>query len=1062
MTKAPLDSLTWRCIGPHRGGRSVAVAGDPTDFATFYMGTTGGGVWKTIDGGQYWFNVSDGFFKRASVGGLAVAHSDSNVIYAAMGETTIRGNVSHGDGVYKSTDGGNSWRHLGLAATRNIAKVRVHPGNPDIAYVAAFGHAHGPNAERGVYRTRDGGETWDLVLHRNEQAGAGDLALDPSNPRIIYASIWEARRGPYFLTSGGEGTGLFRSRDGGDTWDELTDKPGMPKGLKGKIGVVSSPVQSGRVWAIVENEDGGVFRSDDGGETWERLNEDRRLRQRAWYYSHIYADPKDASTVLVLNVEVFRSVDGGKTFEVVPAPHGDNHDLWIDPANPRRMILGNDGGGTISYNGGLSWSAQYNQPTAEFYHVATDSRRPYRVYGSQQDNTSICVPSRSNHGVITRTEWYEVGGGEAGYIAVRSDNPDIVFGGEYQGYMTRFDLATRQARSISVWPEEYSGSGAESYKYRFQWTYPIILSPHDPNVLFCGGNHVFKSTNEGSSWESISLDLTRNDPSTLGPSGGPITKDNTGAEVYGTVFTIAESPVERGLIWAGSDDGLVHVTRDGGKHWTNVTPPELPEWSLISLIEASPFEPETAYLAANRYKHDDFKPYLFKTSDGGKTWTTITDGIADDDFTRVVREDPGQRGLLYAGTETGIYVSYNDGASWMRLGGNLPVVPIHDFVFTEDDLVVATHGRSFWILDDVSLIRQLANQDAAQKTMLFRPRDTFRYGSMFGFGHSPVPGKNYTFAGTQVPAYMYEKTPDGEVKTKLLDAGENPPEGVIINYFLAAEPDAEISLTILDGAGNEIRTLKSKPKEAEKPKDDAKPFPPEEKKVEDEDEPKLPAKAGLNRFVWDFRLPNATKIATKGGDQPSRSGPKVVPGDYRVRLTVGDTTQTESFTIKPDPRLSTTPAQYKDQFDLLKAIHDQHNDLNVSVNTIRSIRNQAIDWVKRVKSTPAEATVTESAKSLAAKLDEIEENLLQVKIQSEQDSLNYPVKLNGKLVALASVVGNSETAPTKQARELSGDLAKQVDADIERLHALLSTDLPAFNEAIAKAGIAAVVLDQPK
>ncbi|MGI8478023.1 MAG: WD40/YVTN/BNR-like repeat-containing protein, partial [Thermomicrobiales bacterium] len=536
MTKSPYDSLKWRCIGPFRGGRSVAVSADPTDITTFYMGTTGGGVWNSTDGGQYWINVSDGFFKRASVGGLAVSPSDPNVIYCGMGESTIRGNVSHGDGVYKSTDAGKSWTHVGLEATRNIAKVRVHPTNPDLVYVAAFGHAHGPNPERGIYRSQDGGARWDLVLKRNEDAGAIDLSIDARNPRLLYAALWEARRGPHYLSSGGPGSGLFKSTDGGDTWTELSDKPGMPKGLKGKIGVVASPAQSGRVWAIVENEDGGVFRSDNGGDSWERASDDRRLRQRAWYYSHIYADPQDANTVWVLNVETFRSVDAGKTFEVVPAPHGDNHDLWIDPANPLRMILGNDGGGTVSYNCGRSWTSQYTQPTAEFYHVTTDGRRPYRVYGSQQDNTSISAPSRSNHGLITRTQWHDIGGGEAGYIQVRPDNSDIVYAGEYQGYMTRYDHAAGQARSISVWPEETSGSGGKDYKYRFQWTYPSLLSPHDPNTLYCGGNHVFRTRDEGSTWDAISPDLTRNDPEKNEPSGGPITKDNTGAEIYGTVF----------------------------------------------------------------------------------------------------------------------------------------------------------------------------------------------------------------------------------------------------------------------------------------------------------------------------------------------------------------------------------------------------------------------------------------------------------------------------------------------------------------------------------------------
>ncbi|MEA2597603.1 MAG: hypothetical protein QOF01_4072 [Thermomicrobiales bacterium] len=1053
---ALLNKLQWRLIGPFRGGRSVAGAGDPNDPAVFYIGTTGGGIWKTEDGGQYWRNVSDGFFKRASVGALAVSHSDPNVIYVGMGETTIRGNVSHGDGVYKSTDGGRSWSHLGLAATRNIGKVRIDPRDPDRVYVAAFGHAHGPNPERGLYRSKDGGETWELVLSRGDKAGANDLSLDPKNPRIIYASFWEAHRGPYSLTSGGEGSGLFRSTDGGTTWTDLTDKPGMPKGLKGKIGVAVSPAKTGRVWAIVENENGGVFRSDDGGETWEKLNDDRRLRQRAWYYSHIYADPLDAETVWVLNVEMFRSVDGGKTFNSVPAPHGDNHDLWIDPANPRRMILANDGGGTVTYNGGIGWSSQYSQPTSEMYHVTVDSRLPYRVYGSQQDNTSITVPSRSNHGVITRTEWHEIGGGEAGYIATHPDNPNIVFAGEYQGYMTRYDHSTGQARNVSVWPEEYSGSGAEAYKYRFQWTYPIIISPHDPNTVYCGGNHVFRSNDEGSSWEAASPDLTFNDPETLGSSGGPITKDNTGAEVYGTVFTLAESPKQQGVLWAGTDDGKLHVSQDTGKTWTEVTPADLPDWTLMSIIEASPHDPAVAYLAANRYKHDDFHPYLYKTADYGKTWTKITGGIPEDDFARVIREDPERRGLLFAGTETGIYVSYDDGVNWQRLGGNFPVVPVHDLLIHKNDLVIGTHGRSFWIFDDMTLFRQLAGTaPAPDATHLFTPRETIRYGSMFTFGHAPVTGLNYAFAATQVPAYDYKKMPDGEIKVKWLDAGENPPDGVIVHYTLPDDAPGDVSLTFLDDAGNELRTVKSKKPEDDEKKEDE--FPPKAEGQEEKDEdPYVPAKKGLNRFVWDMRLTPATKIATKGGDQPGRTGPKVVPGCYQVRLEANGQSQTASFRIVKDPRQSTTDEEFRAQFDLINRINQKHDEMNKAVNQIRAARTQAIEWARRVKETDAEEKVTTAAKALSEQLDAIEGELLQMKIKSDQDNLNYPAKLNAKLAALAGMVGNADAAPTKQAGELYESLARQVDEQLAKLATVLDKGVAEFNAVVSGAGVPAV------
>ena len=709
-----LSGLEWRLLGPFRGGRVGAVAGDPHAPLVFYFGSTGGGVWKTTDGGAYWENVSDRFFQRASVGALAVAQADPNVVYAGMGESCIRGNVSHGDGVYRSTDAGRTWSHLGLQDTRHIAKVRVHPTNPDLVYVAALGHAHGPNQERGVFRSKDGGQSWEQVLFRGQDAGASDLSMDPHNPRVLYASFWETRRTPWSLTSGGPGSGLFKSTDGGDTWTEISRNKGLPRAdnVLGKIGVCASGARPERVFAIVEAEDGAVFRSDDGGETWTRLSEERGLRQRAWYYHHIIADPQDPETVWVLNTETWKSHDGGQTFSGFAIPHGDNHDLWIDPRDPRRMIEGNDGGATVTFNAGETWSSIYNQPTAEFYHVTTDTRTPYRLYAAQQDNTTISVPSRSPLIAITQSEAIEIGGGESGYIAVRPDNPNVIFAGSYLGYLTRYDHTTGQARSIEVWPEDVLGGGARDARYRFQWTFPTLLSPHDPNTLYVTGNHVFRSTDEGTSWEEISPDLTRNDVSKLESSGGPITKDNTGAEFYCTIFSFVESPLERGLFWAGTDDGLVHVSRDNGKTWQNVTPPGLPEWTLISIIEASPHDAGAAYVAATRYKLDDFAPYAFKTTDYGASWTRITSGIPENVFVRVVREDPTRRGLLYAGTETGVFVSYDDGGTWRPAKGNLPTVPIHDLVVKqpEGDLVLATHGRSFWIYDDLGPIRAIARR----------------------------------------------------------------------------------------------------------------------------------------------------------------------------------------------------------------------------------------------------------------------------------------------------------------------------------------------------------------
>ena len=1029
--EAVLDRLELRCIGPFRGGRSVAVAAHPSEPSTPNMGTTGGGVWKSVDGGTYWRNVSDGHFKRASVGALAVAPSDPNVIWAGMGESTIRGNVSHGDGVYRSTDAGKSWAHLGLEATRNIAKLRVDPRDPDVAFVAAFGHAHGPNPERGVYRSKDGGKSWQLVLSRNEDTGAIDLSIDPHNPRVVYAALWEARRGPHYLSSGGEGSGLFRSTDGGDTWVELTRNPGLPEGLIGKIGVSASAARRDRVYAIVENVDGGVYRSDDGGESWVKLSDDRRLRQRAWYYSHIAADPGDADSVWVLNVEMFKSIDAGKSFEPVPAPHGDNHDLWIDPTNPERMVLGNDGGATLSFTGGRSWTPQYSQPTAELYHVETDTRTPYHVYGSQQDNTSIALPSRSNFGAITRTEWYEVGGGEAGYIQVRPDDPNVVYAGEYQGIMTRYDHATRLAKSISVWQDDNSGHGAEDYRHRFQWTYPILLSPHDPGTLYCGGNQVFRTGDEGHSWEAISPDLTRADPATLGSSGGPITKDNTGAETYATVFALAESPLQAGLLWAGSDDGRIHVTTDGGGSWADVTPKKkrLPEWALISIIEPSPHDRETAYVAATRFKSDDFAPYLLKTTDLGKSWTSIAEGLPADVFTRVIRVDRERPGLLYVGTETGIVVSPDDGATWRPLGGIFPVVPVHDLQIRDDELVVATHGRSFWVLDDLSLIRQAAETNAESTDRLFAPRDTRRWASMFSFGHDAVPGQNYWFAATQVPALDVIKRPDGTTEKRYLDAGTNPPEGVVVHYLLA-DDDTPLALAICDAAGEELRSFRSKP-----PKRDAEvTFPPvaDEDQDQDEGETFLPSKAGLNRFVWNLRSADATKIATKGGDQPDRSGPKVSPGTYQVRLTAGDWSAQQSFAVLADPRLPATSEELAAQSALTADLHAAHDRLNVAVNELRLLRTKTVERARAAHASGDETTVA-ATKALSETLDEIEGELLQPKIKSSQDSLNYPIKLNAKIVSLMHTVEQYDGAPPTQSVALAEFLTSGVDAQLARL-----------------------------
>ena len=708
--------IQWRNIGPARGGRVTAVVGVPGQPLVYYMGVTGGGVWKSTDAGLSWQPISDDFFKTGSVGAIAVADSDPNVVYVGMGEAPVRGNVSHGDGVYKSTDAGKTWQHAGLSDSRHISRIRVHPQDADLVYVAAMGHLFGPNKERGVFRSKNGGKSWENVLFVDEETGVSDLAMDAVNPRVLYAGFWQINRSPYDLSSGGPGSGLHKSTDGGDTWQELTN--GLPKGIKGKIGVAVSPVIPERVWAIIEADDGGIFRSDNGGESWRQVNDDRSWRQRAWYYSRIYTDTQDADTIYVLNTALAKSIDGGENFTTIRVPHGDNHDLWIAPEDNQRMVNGNDGGGNVSFNGGGSWTKQDGQPTAQFYHVITDNQFPYRVYGAQQDNSTVSISSREN---ASSMDFYSVGGGESGYIAIRPDNPNIVYAGSYGGHLTRYDHATGFSRNIHIWPDNPMGWGTAELKYRFQWTFPIVISPHNPDVLYVAANVLFKSTDEGQSWEAISGDLTTNEKSMQGPSGGPLTHDNTGVEYYCTIFSVAESPLREGQIWAGSDDGLVHLTRNGGESWRNVTPDEMPKWGMVSQIDASTHDAATAYLAVNRYKLDDFKPYIFKTSDSGRSWKLIVDGIADGAFVRSVREDPKKQGMLYAGTETGVYYSTNDGESWQSLQLNLPVVPITDLVVKDDDLVLATQGRAFWILEDLTPLRQLS---AARQ--VFKPRDTFR------------------------------------------------------------------------------------------------------------------------------------------------------------------------------------------------------------------------------------------------------------------------------------------------------------------------------------------------
>ena len=926
MTDKKYDGLLeFRCIGPFRGGRVVTVAGDPRDSNTFYFGAVCGGVWKTTDAGQYWENISDGYFTASSVGALEVAPADPNVIYAGTGESTIRIDVSIGDGVYKSTDAGRSWKHIGLKDTRQIAKIRTHPNNPDLVYVAALGHAFGRNAERGIYRSADGGASWENILHVSDKAGAIDISIDKNNPRIIYATFWEAYRNFWQISSGGDDSGIWRSMDGGDSWENISRNKGLPKGLLGKIGIAASPVQPGRVWAIIENQpDGGLYRSDDYGKSWTASSKDQRLISRAWYYMHLTADPLDANTIYVNNLNFWKSTDGGHNFSEITTPHGDNHDLWIFPTNNQIMVHGNDGGACVSLNGGLSFSSIYNQPTAQFYHLDTDSREPYYVYGTQQDNSSVRVPSRSPYSSILWLDCDIAGSGESGYIAVNPDDPDLVYVGAVGSSpgggnsLQRYDHRTKQIRLIATWPRSSTGLGAEADKYRFAWTYPIVFSPHDSNVLYIGGNQILKTTNEGQSWQEISPDLTKADPETLKPSGGPINRDAVGAEHYATVYALAESPHEPGVIWAGSDDGLLHISKDGGA-WDEITPPGLGEWTMFNMIECSPHDKATAYVTATRYKNDDYAPYVFRTRDYGQSWESITDGIGEDHFCRAVREDPNRAGLLYLGTEFGLYVSFNGGDSWQRFQLNLPISPIYDLKVKGTDLVVATHGRSFWILDDLTALHQYSDEIVERTAHLLAPRQVERrlpkvFEGMFESGE----GKQYMSTLGVVAAYTLEETPEHGRKLTFLDSGANPPNGAVITYFLREEPTETIALRIEEADGAEVKTFKSIHADEEEKAANGK---------DDEDKPKelrISSRAGWNRFVWDLRYSDAQRVMPhKDSQQGFIKGPHAAPGTYQARLTVGDESMTERFEIVKEAGVPASDADLQQQFDLLMTIRDK-------------------------------------------------------------------------------------------------------------------------------------------
>lgn len=994
--EALYSSLEYRLVGPFRGGRSAAVTGVPGEPNLFYFGSTGGGVWKTMNGGRSWENISDGFF-GGSVGAVEVAKSDPNVIYVGGGEKTLRGNVSSGYGVWKTEDAGKTWKSVGLEKSRHVPRIRIHPDNPDVLYAAVLGNIYKPTRDRGIYKSTDGGTTWRNTLFVNEQAGAVDLVMDPNNPRILYASTWRAKRTPYSLSSGGDGSALWKSTDSGETWSEISKNEGFPTDTLGIIGVTVSPKNSERVWAIVEQkEKGGLYRSEDGGKKWTQVNSERKLRQRAWYYTRLYADTKDEDVVYVLNVRYHKSTDGGKSFNTFNAPHGDHHDLWIAPENSKRMIIGDDGGAQISYDGGETWSTYYNQPTAQFYRVTTDNDFPFRIYAAQQDNSTIRIKHRSDGESIGEDDWEKTAGGESAHIAVDPLNNDIVYGGSYGGFLTRVNHKTGTVRGVNVWPDNPMGYGAEGMKFRFQWNFPIIFSKHNPKKLYTFSNHVHVSENEGQSWKLLSEDLTRNDPDKLLSSGGPITQDNTGVEYYCTIFAANESPLQEGLLWVGSDDGLIHVSRNGGESWENVTPTGMPEWSMINSIEPSAFDEGTCYVAATRYKLGDFEPYLYKTNDFGNTWIKITNGINKEHFTRVLREDPKRKGLLYAGTETGMYISFNDGQNWQAFQLNLPIVPVTDLTIKDDNLIVATQGRSLWIIDDLTVLHQL---DAAKKnaaTILYKPKDAYRTKGRAASKPSKTEGQNH-----QV--------------------------GVMTQFYLKDwDKKDSIALTYMSMSGDTLANFST---------------------YSDKKEKKLKVKKEGNTHVWDTRGKGAEKLDGMILWWANLEGAKAVPGSYKVYLNRNGTSVSETFSVLADPRTEVSVADMQKQYDFVGDINSTVDNAHQSIKKIRKITSQLDAFTKQYKGNSTTADLVEKTQEMKKGFEEIEKALYQTKNRSGQDPLNFPIRLTNKLAHLNSLVSLDDFPPTEQDIAVKNELTTKIKAQLSAFDAMVDKEIKEFNKA---------------
>ena len=1006
ISESNYESLKYRSIGPHRGGRSSAVTGVPGKPNLFYFGSAGGGIWKTVDGGDTYENISDGFF-GGSIGSVSVSKSDPNVIYVGGGEVTLRGNVSSGYGVWKSVNAGRTWSFSGLPKSRHIPRIVIDPKNHDIVYAAVLGNIYKPTEDRGVYKSVDGGQSWSRVLFSNKHSGAVELVIDPSNPRILYASTWRVNRTPYSFNSGGKGSALWKSVDQGKTWKKISTNKGFAVGVLGIIGVTVSPVNPQKIWAIVENEtSGGVYRSDDGGLSWSYINSNRSLRQRAWYYSKIYADTQDEDIVYVMNVSYHKSKDGGKTFESHDAPHGDHHDLWIAPENNQRMIIGDDGGAQISYDGGETWSTYYNQPTAQFYRVTTDNSFPYRIYSAQQDNTTLRIRHRSSGNGISEDDWEPTAGGESAHIAVDPLDNDIVYGGSYGGYLTRLNHKNNSERGINVWPDNPMGYGAEGMKYRFQWNFPIHFSKHNPKKLYTFSNHVHLSEDEGQSWKVISPDLTTNTPEKLKSSGGPITQDNTGVEYYCTIFAANESPIKEGLIWVGSDDGLLHLTRNGGENWENVTPKDLPEWLMVNSIEPSAFDPAVCYVAGTLYKTGNFKPYLYKTVDYGKNWSLITNGIDAEHFTRVLRADPLKKGLLFAGTETGMYISHDDGISWNPFQLNLPIVPITDLTIKNGSLIVSTQGRGIWILDDLTVIHQINPNTINQEIKLFKPKKSYRI--LDSGGLEEVLGKSDNLFLTQ---------------------GTNLANGVIIHFNIKRYDSVmdKVAISIKEKDGTLIKKFSNRDKNN-----------------------KLKVKKGGNTFVWNtlYNGPETPKDMIFWS--ASFDGAKAVPGEYKVVLEKNQLSEEQDFTILPDPRSEVSISQMKKQFDFINNINKTVDRAHRAIKNIRIICKKLKDFVDNYSDVQKYSDLMNKAKSLSKSLNDVEKVLYQTQNKSAQDPLNFPIRLTNKLGYLNSLVANSDFPPTNQDELVRIELTNKVNFYLSTYDKLVSEDLENFNKAFAE------------